>query len=223
MNSKIKVVIADDLPSISNRIKTILEKDGHFEIVGIANNGYEAVLLSTLHKPDILLLDIEMEEKDSGLKVAKELLSQFDKLKIIIITIHDQDHYLFSAFEFGVSDYLLKDASPKEIVNSLIDTYYNQNSINPRVVNKLLQEFSRATRSEKDLINYLEIFKSLTPTEIEILKLFSKNYNRNQICDLRHIEMSTLKTEINSILKKFNAKRIKDVLPKIEHIKWFGI
>lgn len=223
MEQKIKVVIADDLTSISNRIKNILEKDGRFEILGVANNGYEAVLLSTLHKPDILLLDIEMEEKDSGLKVAKELLSQFNQLKIIILTIHEQDHYLFSAFEFGVSDYLLKDASPKEIIKSLIDTYNNQNSINPRVANKLLQEFSRAKRSEQELINYLEIFKSLTPTEIEILKLFSKDYERKQICELRHIEMSTLKTEINSILKKFSAKRIKDVLPKIEHIKWFDL
>lgn len=223
MEQKIKVIIADDLTSISNRIKNILEKDGRFEILGVANNGYEAVLLSTLHKPDILLLDIEMEEKDSGLKVAKELLSQFKNLKIIILTIHEQDHYLFSAFEFGVSDYLLKDASPKEIIKSLIDTYHNQNSINPRVANKLLQEFSRVKRSEQELINYLDIFKSLTPTEIEILKLFSKNYDRKQICELRHIEMSTLKTEINSILKKFNAKRIKDVLPKIEHIKWFDL
>ncbi len=214
MIEKIKVVIADDIPSIANRMKSILEKDGRFEILGVANNGYEAVLLSTLHKPDILLLDIEMEEKDSGLKVAKELLSQFENLKIIILTIHEQDQYLFSAFEFGVSDYLFKDASPKDIIKSIIDTYNNQNSINPRVASKLLQEFSRAKQSEQKLINSLEIFKSLTPTEIEILKLFSRDYSRKQVCELRHIEMSTLKTEINGILKKFNAKRIKDVLPK---------
>lgn len=223
MSNKIKVIIADDIPSISNRIKTILEKDGRFDILGIAKNGYEAVMLSTLHLPDILLLDIEMEEKDSGLKVAKELLSQFKQLKIIIMTIHEQDEYLFSAFEFGVSDYLFKDASPKDVIKSIIDTFHNQNTINPKVSNRLLQEFSRAKKSEQELIDNLDIFKSLTATEIEILKLFSRDYDRKQICELRHIEMSTLKTEINSILKKFNAKRIKDVLPKIEHIKWMKL
>ena len=174
MSNKIKVIIADDIPSISNRIKTILEKDGRFEILGIAKNGYEAVMLSTLHRPDILLLDIEMEEKDSGLKVAKELLSQFKQLKIIIMTIHEQDEYLFSAFEFGVSDYLFKDASPKDVIKSIIDTFHNQNTINPKVSNRLLQEFSRAKKSEQELIDNLDIFKSLTATEIEILKLFSK-------------------------------------------------
>jgi len=222
-SEKIRVVIADDIPSISNRIKSILDKDGRFDILGVAKNGYEAVLLSTMYQPDILLLDIEMEDKDTGLKVAKELLTKFSHLKIIILTIHEQDQYLFSAFEFGVSDYLFKDASAKDIVKSLFDTYHNQNSINPRVANKLLQEFSRAKKSEQELMSNLEIFKSLTPAEIEILKLFSRNYDRKQICELRHIEISTLKTEINSILKKFNAKRISEVLPKIEDIKWFNL
>lgn len=223
MKQPISVLIADDLPSITNRIKNILSKDERFQVVDVASNGYEAIMLTAYHQPDFLLLDIEMEEKDTGLKVANELLSKFPHLKIIILTIHEHDEYLFSAFQIGVIDYLFKDATSSDIIKSLINAHTNQQSINPKIASRILQEFSRAKKSEQHLLTNLDIFKSLTPAEIEILKLFKQGLTRNDICDIRHIELSTLKTEINSILKKFNCKRIKDVLPKIEHIKWFDL
>lgn len=219
----IKVIIAEDLVPILNRYKKILEKDEMIEVVGAVQNGYEAIMQAALTKPDVILMDIEMESRTAGLDATREILKQLPDTKIIILTVFEEDDFVFSAFQLGVSDYLLKNAKPGEIVQSIKDAYHSCSPIRPVIANKIRQEFQRARNTEESLLFFLSLVTSLTATEMEILELLCKGYSRKDICEIRHVEMSTLKTQTHNILKKFDKKTIQEVVVLLNDLNVFEI
>ncbi|MCM8711585.1 response regulator transcription factor [Clostridium sp. SYSU_GA19001] len=214
----IKVLIVDDIETICRRIENILKKNENIKVVGTANNGYEAVIMTAIHQPDVILMDIDMEDSHAGLRASKEILEKFPDIKIVILTVHEEDQTVFSAFKLGITDYVLKNAKPSEIINAVKDAYFEQSPIRPVIAKKIRNEFVRAKTNEENLMNYINIISRLTPAETSVIKLFIKGMTRLEICNHRHIEISTLKTEINSILKKFNCRNINEVICKIKNM-----
>lgn len=218
---KIKVLIAEDMLPIMRRYKNILEKDEDIEVVGAVDNGYEATMLTAIHRPDVILMDIEMETKTAGLDASKQILNQFPDTKIIILTVYEDDDLVFSAFKLGVADYIIKNSKPSEIVQCVKDAYNNCSPIRPVIAQKIKREFQRVKKSEDQFLYALQIITQLTPTELDVLDLFSKGYSRYEICQIRHVELSTIKTQIHSILKKFEKDSINDVVVMLNQLEIF--
>ena len=211
-----KVLVVDDIETIRMFYKKVLEKEDDIEVCATAQNGYEAVMQTAIHRPDIILMDIEMESKTAGIEAIKQILSQFPNIKIIVMTIHDEDSLIFESFKLGAVDYMIKSTSEKEIVKEVRDVYRNQCSIKPEIASKLKTEFRRLKEEEESFLYYIYLLKQLTQTELEILSMFLHGKTREEICEEKYIESSTLNTHIRRILKKFYAKSIKEVIQILE-------
>lgn len=214
----IKVLIIEDDPLIGKRYQMIFSKNPEFECVGRATSGYEGTMLAALHKPDIILMDVELEDKQAGLRATEEILNYMPEIKIVMLTVCETDDTVFRAFELGATNYLLKNMPAEAIMEAVKDAYYDRSSIHSNIAGKIRREFKRIKTTEDSLLHNFYILTQLTPTELEVLELLMKDYTRQEICSLRHVEYSTLKSQINSILKKFNKTSVQEIVPVLREL-----
>lgn len=218
MADKIKVLIAEDMDPIRKRYKMILNENPNIEVIGDSSTGEDICKLAKELIPDVILMDIEMETKDAGIRAIGEILSEFPNIKIIILTIYEEDEMVFSAFKLGACDYILKNASEDEIVNSVILAYKNQSPIRQEIASKIRNEFKRVKTYESKFLCMLNTLSALSPKELDTLYLLTNGYSRKDVCKKHCVEISTVKSQIRSILKKFNKRSISDIV-KVESDK----
>jgi DNA-binding NarL/FixJ family response regulator len=216
---KIRVLIVDDLISIRERFNRILSTQPLFEIVGTASTGYEAIMLAAETTPDIILMDIEMENKLAGIKASQQICKDNPDIKIIILTVYDEDEVVFSAFQTGIVDYLLKSASSEEVIEAIIAADNNVSPIRPIIAGKIRREFLRMKKIEHSMVFVLNLLSELTQSEFILLDLLSQGKKRNEIAKIRCVELSTIKSQINGILKKFNMKSTKEVIKLLNELQ----
>lgn len=214
---KIKVLLADDDESIRKWYAYVFSSAEDIELLPMAKNGYEAVSLAAIHKPDVIILDVEMEIRDSGLMAGRQILSMQPNAKIIILTVYDDDATIFRAYEMGVTDYLFKDAPAEKVIGAVRDAYRDTTPIRQEIAKRMRTEFKRLKENEDRLIEFLRMIRQLSNSECEILLLLAEGLSRQEICDKRYIEMSTLKTHIRTILRKMNTRNTKDLISLVYH------
>lgn len=217
----IKVMIVDDIEPITKRYENILKRDPGIEVMACVQSGYEAAMGAALYKPDVILMDVEMETRTAGLDASKQILEKFPDTKIIILTVYEDDETVFSAFQLGVTDYVLKNASPAEIITCVKDAYNGTSPIRPAIAQKIRREFQRVKNNEGSFLYCLQIVSQMTQTELDVLDLMSRGYTRAQICEKRCVELSTVKTQIHNILKKFNMESMSDVCDLMNKLNIF--
>lgn len=219
--SMIKIVIADDMEAHRRRLERIIHTQADFEIMGSLHTGASTVQCALQSKPDIILMDIEMETQFAGIEAAKEIHEKLPNTKIIVLTVHEDDNIVFAAFQTGIVDYIIKSATQEEIVDGIRSAYQDDSPIRPIIAKKLRNELVRVKNMESKLMSTLNIISTLTPSELEILKLLCQSNSRQKIADMRSVEMETIKKQINGILKKFNMQRTKDVVKLVNELKIF--
>lgn len=218
MSDIIKVLIVEDDHLIAKRYQTILGKDPQIEFVGRAASGYEGTMLAALYRPDVVLMDIELEDKQAGLRATSEILTYMPDIKIVVLTVCETDDTVFRAFELGVTNYLLKNMPADAIVGAIKDAYCGMPSLHANIAGKITREFKRIKTVEDSLLRNFHMITQLTPTELEVLDLLMQDYNRQDICRMRHVEPSTLKSQIHSILKKFEKDSVQEVISVLREL-----
>lgn len=219
MEEKIKVLITEDIEPLRLRYKNILNKNEEIEVIGDVGTAKEACEMVRQYEPDVVLMDLELEDKDAGVRAIFEILSEYPDIKIIILTVYEEDEMIFSSFRLGACDYLLKNTKDNEIVNAVIYAYNDQSPIRPNIASKIRQEFKRVKAYENSFLFMLNLLSQLTPKELDTLYLLSSGYSRKDVCKMRFIEMSTLKSQIRSILRKCDNKKICDIITTNEDKK----
>lgn len=191
----IEVLIADDHVMVREGLRQLLELDGDMKIVGEANDGEECLRLLEQVHPDVLLLDINMPKKN-GLKVLKELKEKGNKVKVLVLTIHNQIEYLMKAVDIGVNGYVLKDSETSVLRKAILSVYngdsYIQPSMNPLLKEKL-NEFSKSRNP------------SLTRRELQVLKLIAEGLYNKEIAYKLEISEKTVKNHVSNIFKKIDV------------------
>ena len=220
---KIKVLIAEDMEPIRKRYVKILNSAGDMEVCADVGSGEEAVMQQSLQNADVILMDIEMETADAGIRAAQKIFQKDRHVKIIILTVYEEDELIFTAFQMGVCDYILKNAQPEEIMQSIRDAYENKSPLRPEIASKILGEFKRVRSCENSFLLAVNIVTSLTSTELEILDLLIQHKTRAEICALRHVEMSTIKSQIHEILKKFDLDSTGEVVSLIDRMGLYDL
>lgn len=212
----IRVLIAEDMEPIRKRYVKMLSETEDIVVTADVSNGEEAIKQTHITHPNIILMDIEMEEKDAGLKASKELLQQYKDLKIIILTVYEEDDLIFTAFQLGVCDYILKNAEPADVIKSIRNVYRGKAPLGPEIASKILGEFKRIKSYESSFLYAVNMVTTLTGSELEILNLLIQRKTRKEICKIRYVEMSTVKTQIHNILLKFDRKTVDEVILMID-------
>ena len=223
MDHIITVLIVEDDPLITRHYRRILAKDRRIRCVGSASNGYDGVMSAALYHPDVILMDIELEDKNAGLRATGEILSHLPDTKIIILTVCENDETVFKAFELGANNYLLKNMPAQTVIDAIVDAYSGNSVLYSGIAGKIKKEFRRIRADEEEIHQYLTPIIELTPAELEDIRLMLKGLTRNEICAKRHVEYSTLKSQIYSIMKKFHTDNMQNVLDIMKRLNVPGM
>ncbi len=217
---KIKLLIVDDIADIRDYFKMILSKEPDMEVVGLASSGVEAVQKTRELNPDVILMDIQMETRTAGIDATYTIKQFYPGIRIIILTIHQEDEFLFQSYCAGVMDYIVKTDSIAQILNSIRNVYANQLMLRPNVAEKIIDELARLKLQQKSLLYTVNIISRLTNSEFEILKCFYEGSSYKDISETRFVSQATIKSQVNSILKKFEMKSMKEVIRLLKQINF---
>lgn len=219
----IRVLIADDMEPLRRLYAKIISNTPDMQVVADVGTGKEAIDKTFETTPDVILMDIEMEERDAGLRAVKEIFEKGLTPQIMILTVYEEDELIFTAFQLGVCDYLMKDSQPNEILESIRNAYNHTCPLRPQLAAKILGEFQRVKSYESSFLYAVNIVSQLTSTELEILRLLLDGKSRREICKIRNVEMTTVKTQIHNILVKFQKKSLKEISKMISSMNLYNL
>lgn len=193
----VKIMITDDHSMIREGLKSLLELDGDIEVIAEAENGEECLQKLLTVKPDVLLLDINMP-KMNGLEVLKSLKDAKSKVKVLVLTVHNETEYLMKAVEIGINGYVLKDSESAELKKAIFTIYDGENYIQPSLIPALNSKMIEKNEDEIKL-------ESLTRRELQVLKELAVGKFNRDIAKEMEISERTVKNHISSIFKKLDV------------------
>ena len=216
--NRIRIIMADDNPEICSYFSDLLSRQEDMELVGTASSGAEAVQLARRLQPDIVLMDIQMENRTAGITASRQILSELPDTKVIILTILEDDELLFQAYCAGVIDYIIKTDAADQILTSIRNAYRNQLVLRPQYAEKIIDELKRVKEEQVSLLYSLNVLTKLSNSEFEVLKSLYQGMNARQISEDRFVSLGTVKTQIHSILKKFGMNSVSEVVRQLHVI-----
>jgi two-component system, NarL family, response regulator NreC len=200
-------MIADDHPLVRSGLRALLERDGEFQVVAEAADGYEAIDLAVLHKPDVILLDVGMPRL-SGPDAAQSISQKVPTTRIVMLSMHSDEAYVLRALKAGARGYLLK-ASPEADVLAAIRAVAAGNSyFSPSITRLLVEEYVVETRRR----GFEDSYDLLSTREKEILQLLASGKNNREIADLLFISVATVETHRNNIFQKLNVHNLAELI-----------
>lgn len=214
----INVFIAEDFQILRDDLKETIESQNDMCVVGTASSGKETLSLLSKLACDIVLMDIEMEEINSGILAAEKLREQYPDLHIIFLTAHETDQMIITAMGAGASDYIVKGISDQEILNHIRSVYKGNSILDSKIQKVVMKEYTRARRSEQSLLFFVNNLSSLTTAERELVKLLLEGKKTQEIAEIRCVELVTIKTQIKGLLRKFGCSRTKGIVKLIRDL-----
>ena len=196
-NMAVKIMIADDHSMIREGLKNLLELDGDIQVISEAVDGEDCLDKLQVVKPDVLLLDINMPKKN-GLEVLKSLKSKRSKLKVLVLTVHNEIEYLMKAVDIGVNGYVLKDSESAELKKAIFTVAEGETYIQPSLIPALN---AKMIETNKDA----EKIKSLTKRELDVLKLLAVGMFNKEVGKRLEISERTVKNHVSNIFKKLGV------------------
>ena len=191
--SQITVLIADDHPIVRQGMEMLLEVQDDIEVVGIAENGADAVHMAGELQPDVALMDLNMPQLD-GIEATRQLADVSPRTRVVILTSHHQDAMVFPAIKAGALSYLLKSAAPDEVVAAIRAAAQGEARLHPRVAKRLMDEVAGVRVSAE----------TLTARELEVLKQIAAGNDNKTIARELVLSEKTVKTHVSNILGKLN-------------------
>ncbi len=199
MKSKARIVIAEDQTLVRQGLKSLLAEGDQYEVVGEAEDGLEAIRRVAKLKPDLVLLDLAMPRMN-GISAIKAIKQQQPETKIIAITFHTSDEYILAAFESGADGYCLKNDTHANLLLALKRVMDGKRYISPEVSDKILNGYLEGRRTVKPE----SAWETLTPREMEILKLVGEGYTSPEIADFLCISPKTVDKHRSNMMRKLD-------------------
>jgi DNA-binding NarL/FixJ family response regulator len=200
-------MIADDHPLVRSGLRVLLEREGEFQVVAEAADGYEAIDLATLHKPEVILLDVGMPRL-SGPDAAMSISQKLPGVRIVMVSMHSDEAYVLRALKAGARGYLLK-ASPEADVLSAVRAVAAGNSwFSPAITKLLVEEYVLEARRR----GIDDSWDLLSVREKEILLLLASGKSNRDIADQLHISVATVETHRNNIFQKLNLHNLAELI-----------
>jgi two-component system response regulator NreC len=198
----LKIIIADDHAVVRSGFMHILNYQDDMEVVATAADGLEAYEQVAKHRPDILLMDLSMPPGESGLIATGKINEDFPETKVVILTMHDDEEYLFHVLKNGASGYVLKNSPDEELLSALRTVYDGGTYIHPSMATSLVRQFVKKDFDEAETDPY----KILSRREIEVLPLVAKGYGNKEIAEMLYISVKTVEAHKSKIMEKLNLK-----------------
>ena len=198
--TKTKILIADDHPIVLRGLRTVLDAQPDLEVVAQATDGQAAVELALSEEIELVVLDISMPRK-TGLQAAREITRRRPDVRVLMLSMHDNEQFLFEAIRAGAAGYVLKSSVDRDLVESCRATMRGEPFLYPGGVQALMREYLERSRSGETSEAEL-----LTPREEEVVKLIAEARTNDEIAALLYISKKTVERHRANILEKLGMR-----------------
>jgi len=196
----IRIVVVDDHAVVRSGLKMLLNDKHDMEVVGEASDGEEGIREAERLRPDVVLMDLSMPHGMDGLTATRELKSRMPDVAVLILTMHDDDEYLFRAIHAGASGYVLKSAPHEELTAAVRSVAGGDAYLNPTATRRLMNEYLEQMRGGGRSAN------TLSEREKEVLTLIAKGYSNKEIADRLMISVKTVETHKSNVMEKLGLR-----------------
>ena len=195
----IHILLADDHAILRAGLKMMLNAQPDMEVIGEAHDGRQALHEALRLHPDVILMDITMPDMN-GIEATRQVKKQLPDVKVLILTMHENDEYVFQALRAGASGYLLKEAADTDLINALHVIQSGNFYLSPAAQSVMVGDYLQRVHAGEEKDSY----SSLTEREREILKLVAEGFTNNQIAERLVISPKTVDTHRTHIMDKLN-------------------
>lgn len=209
----IRVLLADDHAIVRAGIRQFLERAGDIQVVAEADNGEMARELIQKASPDVAVLDIQMP-KSSGIEVTRWVRANFPNIGVLILTAYNDDPYVLAVLQAGANGYVMKTASPADLIRAVRDVYIGKSVLDPIVTQKLLAQLTRP----KDTLQV----EQLTERELEVLSMAAKGYTNKAIGVQLDISDRTVQGHLAHIFNKLQAGSRTEAVMRAVSLGWIS-
>jgi DNA-binding NarL/FixJ family response regulator len=220
MSERIRILLADDHAVVREGTAELLRREADLEVIAEAENGLKAVELAHSLRPDIIVMDVRMPEM-SGIEATKRIADELPQVRVLVLTAHEDDQYIFSLLQAGASGYLLKSAPVSELVKAIRQVHQGLSPIDPSIAHKLVARVTERKAGKSALDD--DPVESLTEREAEVLQMLARGLSNRAIADALVISERTVQAHLTSIFSKMRVgSRLEAVLTAIRQ-GWLSV
>ena len=195
---KIRILLADDHTLMRSGIRALLEDEPGLTVIGEAEDGRTAVAMACRLGPDVVIMDIAMPLLN-GLEATRQIKQQCPRVRVLILSMHDNEEYIRQVLEAGAMGYILKDAAARELISAIRSVYRGEAVLSPAVTRLVIEDYLRwggaRPQDESD---------GLSPREREVLQLIAEGYTNKQIAEILSISIKTVQAHRNNLMGKLD-------------------
>lgn len=193
------VIITDDQALIRDGLEMLLKLEKDIEVIGLAQDGAEAVELVAANPPDLVLMDLKMAGMN-GVEATRRIRTEFPQVKVLVLTTYNDDEWVFDAIRAGASGYLLKDTPREKVLEAIRGTVSGQSYLDPEIAGKIInQSTSRQTEPATTITD------KLTERETDVLRLIARGLNNTAIASKLHLSGGTVRNHVSAIFAKLDV------------------
>ena len=198
----IRVVIADDQAMVRAGFRSLLNEEPDIDVVGEAADGEQAIAAVRRFSPDVVLMDIRMPNVD-GLEATRRIVAEGLATRVLILTTFDIDEYVYEGLRAGASGFLLKDASPEQLIAAIHVLDEGEAVLAPSVTRRVVESFARLPARHEHRANALD---RLTARERDVLRLLARGRSNSEIAHELVVSHATAKTHVRNVLAKLGLR-----------------
>lgn len=197
----IKILLCDDHAVVRMGLKMLLNNNKDIEVIGEASEGDEAIGLAQELKPNVVIMDLSMPHGKDGLTATTELKKLMPEVAILILTMHDDEEYLFRSIQAGASGCILKSAPQEELLGAIRSVSNGNAYLNPSATKRLMEEYIGSVKQGNS-----DTFHLLSDREKEVLTLIAKGFSNKEIAEKLFISVKTVETHKSNLMEKLQMK-----------------
>jgi DNA-binding NarL/FixJ family response regulator len=207
-----KVIICDDQAIVRDGLELLLKLETDIDVVGLAQDGAEAVDLVAKTSPDLILMDLKMPGMN-GVEATRRIRIQYPGTQVLVLTTFDDDEWVFDAIRAGASGYLLKDTPREKVVEAIRGTLAGKSYLDPMVAGKLLGRIANQQEQPATLVT-----DRLSGREVDVLRLLARGLSNAEIAERLHLSEGTIRNHVSAIFAKLDVSdRTQAAILAIQH------
>jgi NarL family two-component system response regulator LiaR len=207
-----KVIICEDQALVRDGLELILKLEKDIQVVGLAQDGAEALELVARTSPDLVLMDLQMPGMN-GVEATRLIRARYPETKVLVLTTFDNDVWVNDAIRAGADGYLLKDSRRAQVLEAIRGTVEGKSYLDPSISGKLMEQIAQKQEQPETIIT-----EKLTKREVEVLRLMARGLSNPEIAQKLHLSEGTVRNHVSAIFTKLNvADRAQAVIIAIRH------
>jgi DNA-binding NarL/FixJ family response regulator len=195
----VRVLICDDQVVVCEGLRAILSTAPGINVVGIANDGAQALEMIPQTKPDVVLMDLKMPVMN-GVQATQQIRIQHPEVRVLILTTYDFDEWVFDAIRSGAAGYLLKDTPRQSLIDAILGTASGKSYLDPAIAGKLMDQISHGITVPNPSLKNI-----LSDRELEVLRLLARGLNNPEIAHRLYLSEGTVRNYVSTILTKLGV------------------